>query len=90
MQNAPLIEHFTRGHGWNQSIPALAEKARADLDTYYLSPQGHGRWRKFVGKTYDEYPYRRVTSIGMVSTKQNGQLTACHDLEPAQGAARNT
>ncbi|MGH7213453.1 MAG: class I SAM-dependent methyltransferase [Tepidisphaeraceae bacterium] len=69
LMNAELIEQFVEGHNRRVDMNELARKTLADIDTYYLSPQGHLRWRKFVGKTYDQYPYRRVTSMGFVARK---------------------
>ena len=37
------------------------EKIKADLETFYLSPQGHHNWRG--GRPYDEFPFRKVVSL---------------------------
>lgn len=65
MQNHGLLGAFTAAH----SLEGLGRKTLEDLDAFYLSPQGHYRWRKFLGKSYDEYPYRRVTSLNLVAAK---------------------
>lgn len=69
MRNHGLLGSFTAAHGLDDDLEDLGRAAQEDLDAFYLSPQGHHRWRKFLGKTYDEYPYRRVTSLNLVAAK---------------------
>jgi hypothetical protein len=70
MQNQQNSQMFIEAHNRSCDVKALGEQALDNLDTYYLSPQGHLNWRRFVRKTYDEYPYRRVTSLGFTATKR--------------------
>jgi 2-polyprenyl-3-methyl-5-hydroxy-6-metoxy-1,4-benzoquinol methylase len=70
MQNQQNSQLFIEAHNRSCDVKALGEQALDNLDTYYLSPQGHLNWRRFVRKTYDEYPYRRVTSLGFTATKR--------------------
>lgn len=43
------------------------ERARGDLETFYLSAQGHNGWR---GKqAYDDFPFRKVVSLQTVVLK---------------------
>jgi Methyltransferase domain len=49
----------------------LLDRLRADVDTFYLSPQGHHHWRG--GKPYDEFPFRKVVSLqSIVFLKNDG------------------
>ncbi|MFN2475816.1 MAG: class I SAM-dependent methyltransferase [Chthoniobacterales bacterium] len=38
-----------------------------DLETFYLSPQGHHNWRG--GLPYEQFPYRKVVSLQSVAMK---------------------
>ena len=44
----------------DDEIVALMTRAEGDLETYYLSAEGHNRWRGAVA--YEDFPYRRVLS----------------------------
>ncbi len=68
-QNQANSQQFIAAHHRACDVIDLAQHALADIDTYYLSPQGHLNWRRFTKRTYDEYPYRRVTSLGFAATK---------------------
>ena len=41
----------------------LLAALRADLETFYLSAQGHQLWRQGLGQSYDEFPFRKVVSV---------------------------
>ena len=43
------------------SLDHLIRTMEADLETFFLSPQGHHHWRG--GLPYDQFPFRRVASI---------------------------
>lgn len=44
-----------------QGIPEFFVRLAGDLDTYYLSAEGHNLWR---GQTpYSQFPYRKVVSV---------------------------
>lgn len=49
------------------SFDALLEQLRSDTETFFLSPQGHHHWRG--GKTYENFPFRRVVSIQTVARR---------------------
>ncbi len=74
MQNQHWSQTFIQSHNRPCDMTTMGKKALDDLDTYYLSPQGHLNWRRFMKKTYDEYSYRRVTSIGFAATKSGDQF----------------
>lgn len=42
----------------------LLESLRSDVETYFLSAQGHHQWRG--GRVYSEFPFRKVVSIQTV------------------------
>jgi len=39
----------------------LLERLKGDLETFFLSPQGHHHWRG--GLPYEKFPFRRVVSV---------------------------
>ena len=69
MVDFSIVEAFVSYHGYTVDLQRMASDALNDIDTYFLSPQGHYGWRKFLGKTYEEYPYRKVTSLDLVARK---------------------
>ncbi|CAN5448280.1 hypothetical protein BH18VER1_BH18VER1_05220 [soil metagenome] len=40
-----------------------------DVETFYLSPQGHNQWRNQL--PYDEFPFRKVVSIQTLATRSS-------------------
>lgn len=62
-----MLKTVAAAHGWaEQRIDDLVARAAADPETYFLSAEGHNRWR---GATpYDEFPMRRCISVQMVQT----------------------
>lgn len=67
-----MVDHRHRNevlqcHGAAVAAEDIAGQALCDVDTFYLSPQGHYNWRKFLDRSYEEYPYRRVTSLNLVA-----------------------
>lgn len=45
----------------------LIEELRADPDAYFVSAEAHERWRGAL--PYDDYPMRRIASIGLASRR---------------------
>lgn len=45
----------------------LVEQLCTDVETFFLSPQGHHHWRG--GRPYDEFPFRKVVSLQTVSRR---------------------
>ncbi len=70
-QNQVSSQKFIEAHRRACDVTNLGQKAIDDLETFYLSPQGHLNWRRFNQRSYDEYPYRKVTSLGLVATKNH-------------------
>jgi SAM-dependent methyltransferase len=54
----------------------LMRRIRIDLETFYLSALGHQRWRN--GRSYDEFPFRKVVSVQLASPAEfpRNKLTA--------------
>ena len=48
----------------------LIERVRSDVETFFLSPQGHHHWRG--GQRYDEFPFRKVVSLQTVARRGAG------------------
>jgi Methyltransferase domain len=42
-------------------VRSLFERAGNDLETFYLSPQGHNQWR--CGQPYDAFPFRKCIAV---------------------------
>jgi len=51
----------------NDAVDQLISQARADLETFYLSPQGHNLWRSQTH--YEDFPFRKVISVQSISQK---------------------
>lgn len=60
----PLVDEILRVRGIRPCAARLAHHALSHVDTYYLSPAMHRRWRK--SRSFDDYPYRQVTSLNIV------------------------
>jgi hypothetical protein len=48
----------------------LLENLRSDVETFFLSAQGHHQWRG--GREYAEFPFRKVVSIQTVEFRTRG------------------
>jgi methyltransferase family protein len=48
----------------------LLESLRSDVETFFLSAQGHHQWRG--GRAYSEFPFRKVVSIQTVEFRTRG------------------
>ncbi len=48
----------------------LLENLRSDVETFFLSAQGHHQWRG--GRAYSEFPFRKVVSIQTVEFRSKG------------------
>jgi hypothetical protein len=55
--------------GQTATIPfeALVEQLKADVETFFLSPQGHHHWRS--GQAYGDFPFRKVVSLQTVARR---------------------
>lgn len=60
--HADHLSTLVEGLGLSRRRLAEAvEAARGDLETYFLSAEGHNRWRGTI--PYDQFPMRRVISV---------------------------
>lgn len=50
------------------SFTELLGRLRADVETFFLSPQGHHHWRG--GRPYLDFPFRRVVSLQSIARRQ--------------------
>jgi SAM-dependent methyltransferase len=50
----------------------LLEQLRSDVETFFLSPQGHHHWRR--GQVYAEFPFRKVVSLQTVAHRRTAPL----------------
>jgi SAM-dependent methyltransferase len=71
-----ILEFQERLRSSDPAAPARAAAAlrdvvarlRGDLETFYLSPQGHNLWRG--ARPYHEFPFRKVVSIQTAATRR--------------------
>jgi SAM-dependent methyltransferase len=45
----------------SSELDRVLAQLRSDVETFYLSPQGHHHWRN--GFSYDQFPFRKVVSL---------------------------
>lgn len=69
LKNHGLINAVLSWHSVQKTAEVIGNEALNDIDSFYLSPQGHYNWRRFLCKSYEDYPYRKVTSLNIISTK---------------------
>ena len=43
----------------------LLERVKSDVETFFLSPQGHHHWRG--GRAYSDFPFRKVVSLQTIA-----------------------
>lgn len=55
------------GASSTESFAELLERLRSDVETFFLSPQGHHHWRG--GRSYPEFPFRKVVSLQSVARR---------------------
>lgn len=71
--NGPMAERILAeqarisGKPEPESLSSLLDRIRADVETFYLSPQGHHQWRG--GRPYDEFPFRKVVSLQTIARR---------------------
>ncbi len=57
--------------GWDACLGAIKDliaSAKAELETFYLGPQGHNLWRGAM--PYEQFPFRKCISIQFVARKR--------------------
>jgi hypothetical protein len=64
-----IVDHQLRIAGPAQSADAdldgVLARLNSDVETFYLSPQGHHQWRG--GQAYDAFPFRKVVSVQTIA-----------------------
>jgi len=65
-----VLAEQSRIRGTPDDLPfeALLDRLRADVETFFLSPQGHQKWRG--RRPYAEFPFRKVVSIQSVARRE--------------------
>ena len=58
-----VLNAILRSRGFKEDYEILAQRALEDVDTFYMSPHCHLRWRRKL--RYEEYPYKYVTSLNL-------------------------
>ncbi|MEY2508106.1 MAG: hypothetical protein QOH01_2435 [Verrucomicrobiota bacterium] len=58
--------HLT-GTQSKESLDELVQRLRADVETFFLSPQGHHHWRG--GRSYEKFPFRKVVSLQTIARR---------------------
>jgi hypothetical protein len=53
--------------GEQRPFAELLNRLRADVETFYLAPQGHHQWRG--GRPYSDFPFRKVVSLQTVGRR---------------------
>jgi len=56
------------GESATEPFQALLERVRTDVETFFLSPQGHHNWRG--GRPYPEFPFRKVVSLQTIAFRR--------------------
>jgi hypothetical protein len=60
------LEEMVRRLGLDkEDLCRLLDRLRDDPETYFVSPEAHERWRGAL--PYDQYPMRRIASVGVLS-----------------------
>lgn len=55
------------GQAAAEPLAPFLERLRADVETFFLSPQGHHNWRG--GQPYSEFPFRKVVSLQSIVSR---------------------
>jgi hypothetical protein len=55
------------GQGGAEPFENLVERPKTDLETFFLSPQGHHNWR--LGQPYADFPFRKVVSLQTIGRR---------------------
>ena len=70
------LEEIVRRSGLTaDELHRTLEQLRRDPDAYFVSAEAHERWRGAI--PYDEYPMRRIASIGLLSRPRSVTLSLC-------------
>jgi hypothetical protein len=67
LRQAGAVEDEVRAAASDRATDDLLGALTGDLETFYLSPQGHHLWRG--GQPYEAFPFRKVVSIQISETR---------------------
>jgi SAM-dependent methyltransferase len=73
LDNLPMAERIlaeqarVTGDPSPESLSTVLSRMNTDVETFYLSPQGHHHWRG--GRAYDEFPFRKVVSLQTIARR---------------------
>jgi SAM-dependent methyltransferase len=70
LEQAPrILAAQTRLNGASSQPPLedLLQHVRSDVETFFLSPQGHHHWRG--GRAYADFPFRKVVSLQTIARR---------------------
>src|SRR4051812_4948105 len=70
LEHAPKIlaaQAEITGAAQDSSFEELLQRVRGDVETFFLSPQGHHHWRG--GRDYSEFPFRKVVSLQTIARR---------------------
>ena len=66
-----MARNILRQQAQLENLPAepgfddLLERLKGDVETFFLSPQGHHHWRR--GLPYEKFPFRKVVSLQSIA-----------------------
>jgi hypothetical protein len=60
-------QHKLAGTSMAEPFENLVGRLKGDVETFFLSPQGHHHWRG--GQAYADFPFRRVVSLQTVARR---------------------
>ncbi|MFZ1217803.1 MAG: methyltransferase domain-containing protein [Chthoniobacterales bacterium] len=66
-QNILSEQQKLGGQPTAEPLAELVQRLRADVETFFLSPQGHHQWRG--GQAYPEFPFRKVVSLQTIVSR---------------------
>lgn len=60
-------QHKIMGQIGAEPFENLVQRLRTDVETFFLSPQGHHHWRR--GQPYADFPFRKVVSLQTIARR---------------------
>ena len=61
-----------------EPFPILLERLKTDVETFFLSPQGHHHWRN--GQRYADFPFRKVVSLQTIARRSPSYSAVIPDV----------
>jgi hypothetical protein len=60
-------QHKLTGQAAAEPFEELVERLKQDVETFFLSPQGHHQWRS--GQPYADFPFRKLVSLQTIARR---------------------